>query len=578
MDSTVLHHSRPEKSPAGGGVAAPSSPPHEVKALAVVLREEFGVAFRFHDASTGTLLLAPDPQDSASQWAAEARQAAIALAGDSRPRVVPASRSSYLIAFPLAGLGPSHMVALGVLPALARARDEAKQERDRIERWARAVHDRLTGARDISDCQRSHAELDRRSMITWEALIALDRLNRGTRIHKEPTRERRRMLRAAGQLLGTQAMAWVPAGRDEEVVLEGERLLSPWDCGQLATVLAGQPSWRESGYLLVNDARESSWGARFPQILNLLAIPVQDRRLTGWVLAFNRRRGPARSTEDGVPSPSPAAAAAQPGSSDHPGATIRPFRRSDAALVMPFASLVGFHVTAARRYVHIKDLLVGLTRSLTAAIDAKDAYTYGHSERVARVAVELGRELGLQEDELSDIYLAGLLHDIGKIGVRDEVLTKRGPLTDEEFKHIQQHVIIGHRILADLHAISHLLPGVLYHHERYDGAGYPEGLKGDAIPLLARILAVADSFDAMNTSRPYRNAMPLERVDQILREGSGVQWDALVIDAYVRCRDRLMEIRQRGLGESLRNAIDGALRHGPGTNIFASMEMSMLER
>ena len=128
-----------------------------------------------------------------------------------------------------------------------------------------------------------------------------------------------------------------------------------------------------------------------------------------------------------------------PGRSDGPGTgrdqpgEIRPlsvpFRRSDAALLLPFASLLGLHVRASQRYLHIKDLLVGLTRSLTAAIDAKDAYTYGHSERVARAAVELGRELGLPEDELSDIYLAGLLHDIGKIGIRDDVLTKRGPLT-----------------------------------------------------------------------------------------------------------------------------------------------------
>ena len=243
---------------------------------------------------------------------------------------------------------------------------------------------------------------------------------------------------------------------------------------------------------------------------------------------------------------------------------------------MPFASLLGLHVRASQRYLYIKDVLVGLTRSLTAAIDAKDEYTYGHSERVARMAVELGRELGLREAEQNDIYLAGLLHDIGKIGIRDDVLTKRGPLTDDEFKHIQQHPVIGHRILADLHAIAHLLPGVLYHHERYDGRGYPEGLKGDSIPLLARILAVADSFDAMNTSRPYRIAMPPERVDQILREGAGIQWDPLVIDAYFRCRDRLIAIRQRGLGESLRNALDGALRNGTGRDDLASIEMSVM--
>jgi HD-GYP domain-containing protein (c-di-GMP phosphodiesterase class II) len=196
---------------------------------------------------------------------------------------------------------------------------------------------------------------------------------------------------------------------------------------------------------------------------------------------------------------------------------------------------------------------------------------------VARVAVELGRELGLRESEQNDMYLAGLLHDIGKIGIRDDVLTKRGVLTALEFKHIQQHPVIGHRILAGLQAIAHLLPGVLYHHERYDGRGYPEGLSGDSIPLVARILAVADSFDAINTSRPYRNAMAPERVDQILREGAGIQWDPLVIDAYFRCRDRLVAIRQHGLGESLRDALDGALRTGMGRGELASVEMSVMD-
>ena len=368
---------------------------------------------------------------------------------------------------------------------------------------------------------------------------------------------------------------WVPVQRDDDVLFEGERLLSPWDCGQLGNVLASQALWEETGYVIINETRETSWGARFPQLLNVLAIPLADRKLTGWLLALNKRRGPAR-VASGREARMP-----QSGARDEPGggaaAPPLPFRRSDAALLLPFASLIGMQVRNSRRYLHIKDLLVGLTRSLTAAIDAKDAYTYGHSERVARAAVELGRELGLQEDELSDIYLTGLLHDIGKIGVRDDVLTKRGPLTDEEFKHIQQHVVIGHRILADLHAIEHLLPGVLYHHERYDGKGYPEGLQGDTIPLLARILAVADSFDAMSTSRPYRTAMPLERVDQILREGGGTQWDPLVIDAYSRCCDRLKAVRERGIGESLRNALDGALRHGHRTNEFASMEVSTVE-
>jgi HD-GYP domain-containing protein (c-di-GMP phosphodiesterase class II) len=223
-------------------------------------------------------------------------------------------------------------------------------------------------------------------------------------------------------------------------------------------------------------------------------------------------------------------------------------------------ALLGLHVRASLRYQDLKELLVGLTRSLTAALDAKDAYTYGHSERVARIAVELGRELGLQGDELGDIYLAGLLHDVGKIGIRDAILSKREPLSPEEFEHIKQHVTIGYSILADLRPIRNLLPGVLYHHERIDGTGYPDGLVGENIPLLARILAVADGYDAMSTSRPYREALPCRQVEEILGEGAAKQWDKNVVDAFLRCRLKIHAIRQRGVGDSLRHAIESALR------------------
>jgi HD-GYP domain-containing protein (c-di-GMP phosphodiesterase class II) len=176
--------------------------------------------------------------------------------------------------------------------------------------------------------------------------------------------------------------------------------------------------------------------------------------------------------------------------------------------------------------------------------------------------VELGRELDLQEDELSDIYLAGLLHDIGKIGIPDTVLLKTGSLTAEEFEQIKQHVTIGYNILSDLRPLRNLLPGVLYHHERWDGKGYPEGLAGEGIPLVARILAVADAFDAMNTKRPYRDAIPFEKVEETLAKGAGSQWDRRVIEAFMRCRGRVHLICQRGVGESLCQAIDGALRAG----------------
>jgi len=544
---------------------------HKLKALAVVLGNEFDTSFRFYDSATGDRVGVPEQTENGPPTVPQERALVLDLAAEQHPKVVVFQERSYLLGLPVDGIGPTRLVALGIVNALAGSPAEMDQEQSRLAKWIKSVHDRLRGASEMGDLRRSQAERDRQSKIAWDAIMAIERLHRSLRTHKEPARNRRRILRIAGELLGVRSLAWVSRLGDGDVVLEGEQILSPWDCGQLVDHLADPNLRDQSGYVLVNEARESRWGARFPQIQNLLAVPVVEKTLLGWVLAFNKRQVASRGPSGREQSPAQAAEHGESGQSP-----VLPFRRLDAAILMPFASLLGLQVRASERYLYINEVLVGLTRSLTAAIDAKDEYTYGHSERVARVAVELGRELGLREAEQNDIYLAGLLHDIGKIGIRDDVLTKRGPLTDDELKHIQQHPVIGHRILVDLHAMAHLLPGVLNHHERYDGRGYPEGLKGDSIPLLARILAVADSFDAMNTSRPYRTAMPLERVEQILRQGAGIQWDPQVIDAYFRCRDRLVEICQRGLGESLRDALDGALRNGPGNDNLAGIEMSIV--
>jgi HD-GYP domain-containing protein (c-di-GMP phosphodiesterase class II) len=278
---------------------------------------------------------------------------------------------------------------------------------------------------------------------------------------------------------------------------------------------------------------------------------VADHKPIGWVLALNKRvvKGQTR----------PAGGAGTAGGPP-PANLVEPFRQSDALLLAPFTALFKLQARTAERHRDLKDLLVGLTRSLTAALDAKDAHTAGHSERVARVAVELGRELGLDEDEVSNLYLTGLLHDIGKIGVRDEVLGKPEPLTAEESEHLQQHVTIGYTILADVPQIRDLLPGVLYHHEHYDGSGYPESLAGEDIPLAARILAVADAYDTLSTTGPCRAALPCHRVEEVLAEGAGKQWDKRVIDAFLRRRQSIHTVRQRGVGESLRRALDRALR------------------
>lgn len=221
------------------------------------------------------------------------------------------------------------------------------------------------------------------------------------------------------------------------------------------------------------------------------------------------------------------------------------------------------------------DLLFGVVRSLTSAIDARDPYTRGHSERVARIAVQLGRQMGLSSREKSNLYLAGLLHDVGKIGIQDHVLKKPGALTGDEYKHIMSHVEIGVSIVQEIRALRHLLPAIKHHHERYDGGGYPNGSKGAEIPLQARILSVADGFDAMSHDRAYRARRSPAEVQRILREESGRQWDPAVVSAALDSWVELGSIQDRGLGTSLRFAVEKAL---PVQDSLSSVSMERLDQ
>jgi hypothetical protein len=182
----------------------------------------------------------------------------------------------------------------------------------------------------------------------------------------------------------------------------------------------------------------------------------------------------------------------------------RPLEDADRRIVQVVWRLQVRHDRHVHVYENLKETLFGIVQCLSTAIDAKDPYTCGHSERVARIAVRLGEATGLSRGETSDLYLAGLLHDVGKIGIRDEVLCKPGPLTPKEEEHVREHPIIGERIISSVTRLAYLRPGVRGHHERFDGQGYPDGLAGENIPPIARILAVADSCDAMMAARRYR--------------------------------------------------------------------------
>ncbi len=519
----------------------------QAKALAIVLREEFGIGFRFFDAQTGALVrgessrFEPDPPGLGPD---EVK----ALAETGRARVAPLPDGGYQVALLLYQGRRPVLVAVGALGALARTPADAGRERAMLQGWLQAVSDRLRLTEQVAVRRRQEEEQGTHGTLPWEALLALDQVTRRLRFNKQPDKSLQRILEAARNALGAQALLWVPEHPDSPVLMEGKGGLAPADCRQLAAVLAKTPDFRAPGPLWCEQVSAKPWGSRFPSLVNLMAFQAIDQTPLGWVIALNKtrdegRRGRAKDEGTGA---APAGGA---------------FRRSDAALLTPFVALLEMYVRGSNRYQELKDLLVGLTRSLTTALDAKDSYTFGHSERVARIAVELGREMGLEGDELGDIYLAGLLHDVGKIGIRDTVLLKPGPLTPEEREHIKQHVTIGYSILAELRQIRNLLPGVLYHHERYDGTGYPDGLAGENIPLMARILAVADAYDAMSNARPYRSAMPCRKVEEILVAGMGTQWDRQVVEAFLRCRQRVHTIRQRGVGDSLRLAIEGTLRN-----------------
>lgn len=162
-------------------------------------------------------------------------------------------------------------------------------------------------------------------------------------------------------------------------------------------------------------------------------------------------------------------------------------------------------------------------------IDAKDEYTRGHSQRVAYYAREIARRMNMEEESCRQLYYIALLHDIGKIGITDSILTKPGALTDGEREAIKQHVVIGGSILKDFNSIPGIAEGAKYHHERYDGTGYAAGLAGDAIPLFARIICVADAFDAMSSARCYRGRLEMAHIIQELKDHAGTQFDSNIV-------------------------------------------------
>lgn len=233
----------------------------------------------------------------------------------------------------------------------------------------------------------------------------------------------------------------------------------------------------------------------------------------------------------------------------------RLFTSGEVKAASTLAGYISLAMENTRLNSEISGLSLNLLKSLAMAIDARDNYTRMHSMRVTRYAVMIGVHMGLSQDDIEILRRGSLLHDIGKIGIRDDILLKPGGLTEKEFETFREHPGIGARILGPEGPLRLIVPLVLHHHERYDGNGYPHGLKGEDIPVGARIIAVADAFEAMTADRPYRRALSVEKAVLEIQQNTGRQFDPDIVGAF-------MEVLKEDMADIDSREAD----HEPGTS------------
>ena len=340
--------------------------------------------------------------------------------------------------------------------------------------------------------------------VTYEELSLLYRISGSMRVNQDPPdflhgvcEELLDVMRISGAVAvehahpaGSPRDTMVLAGRIDLGVQELRRLLD--------TVIA--PRFSENNAPIVANRIDSPDAG--DAVRNVIAAPlVTDKERIGMLVGINKLSGD--------------------------------FDSIDLKLLSSVGNQASVFLANNRLYADVQDLLMGVLHALTATIDAKDPYTCGHSQRVALISRRIAGEMGFPSEKVQHIYLSGLLHDVGKIGVPERILRKPGRLTEDEYAQIQRHPSIGARILGGIRQLDDVVPGLLTHHERPDGRGYPRGLKGESIPIEGRIIGLADCFDAMTSDRTYRQALPLEVVLKEIRDCAGSQFDPNVVDAFL---------------------------------------------
>lgn len=521
-------------------VSSRSTPCSEWQSL---LERAYGVQFTMIDGETGDVL-SVSPSQPSRDWGLRAELCREA-ARRGVPEFIEDEDLLLTLALPLSDASGNSAVAVATfitrpverLEDIAIAAELLGMRPENVLDWARRqtpwtaeglmrVGDLVLAgigtSRRVEELQREADSLSTNLASTYEEISLLYRLTQNLKLSKSDEDLARVALEwmqevvpAAGLVVqlapGAGADKSLSRGvRAEPVLLCGGEC--PVDNAQFSELMAYLGPHPQHRPIVVNRAVTEQPGWPCPQIRQMIAMPLAEgENHFGWLAALNHVEGGE-------------------------------FGTVEASLLSSVAAILGIHGGNIELYRQQSELLAGIVRALTSAIDAKDPYTCGHSDRVARVAVRLAEELGCDAKTLNTLYLAGLLHDIGKIGIDDSVLRKAGKLSDQEYEHIKGHVTIGHHILNDLAKLENVLPVVLHHHESWDGGGYPHHLASQRIPLSARIVAVADSFDAMSSDRPYRKGMPDERVDEILRGGAGQQWDPEVVAAFFRVRDDLRRL------------------------------------
>jgi HD-GYP domain-containing protein (c-di-GMP phosphodiesterase class II) len=340
---------------------------------------------------------------------------------------------------------------------------------------------------------------------TYEELSLIYQISGGMRLSRRPSDFFRQACLDSIDVMGVRAMG--VALRDGETLGQSPSLFGPLTLatGKIQRLASELLVWmaRRKTSLLINDLKaDKQFGWLGDDAQSLLAVPLQrGEQVLGCLYTLEKEHGD--------------------------------FDSVDSKLLNSIANESAIYLENAVLFEDVHGLMMGLLHSLTSAVDAKDAYTCGHSERVAALSKMLAQQAGMEEAFVERIYMAGLLHDVGKIGVPEAVLRKPGRLTAEEFEAMKKHPAIGARILEDVKQIKDIIPGVLHHHERYDGRGYPDGLSGQNIPLMGRIICLADCFDAMTSTRTYRKAMPLEVALADIRRCSGTQFDPGLAEAFL---------------------------------------------